>query len=178
MEADASLKSIITLLCDISHAGFAYDSTKAICEQVGYTLDYDEPELGFVRYTVPMQICIDPQTFLSVQIAEKNNPASAFLPLFYFEEYEESREQYDLEFRTLMAKLVYILDSESVAGKYSYPHRLDWQYFYAGWTLPDYTLVLVQDEFDIQFGMDITLWCLPAGNEVSVPIRAENNRQG
>ena len=32
------------------------------------------------------------------------------------------------------------------------------------------TLVLVQDEHDIQFGMDVSLWLFPAEPEISVPL--------
>jgi hypothetical protein len=32
---------------------------------------------------------------------------------------------------------------------------------------------MVQDEFDIQFGMDVTLWVLPANVAVAVPVSGE-----
>jgi len=44
---------------------------------------------------------------------------------------------------------------------------------FTGWALADATLVLVQDEFDIQFGMDVTLWVQPVGSAVQGPVRYE-----
>jgi hypothetical protein len=44
---------------------------------------------------------------------------------------------------------------------------------FAGWVLADSTITLVQDELDIQFGMDVTLWIQPAGTKIEVPVRYE-----
>jgi hypothetical protein len=54
-----------------------------------------------------------------------------------------------------------------------YAHRAAWRYSFAGWGLTDATLVLVQDELDIQFGMDVTLWVQPAGTSIQAPVRYE-----
>jgi hypothetical protein len=171
MEVVTPSDSLITLLRDISHANFRYASTKDLCDKAGYRLEYDEPDLGFVRCIIPLPICSDAQAYMSVQIAEKNKTASAFIPLFYFEEYEKSRVQFDDAFCTLKSMLASLVGPASMSGKYSYPHRSDWYYSFTGWELPDITLVLVQDEFDIQFGMDITLWAQPARSAVTVPIK-------
>ena len=38
-----------------------------------------------------------------------------------------------------------------------------WPYAYHRWALPEGEFTLVQDEFDIQNGMDVTLWVQPIG---------------
>ena len=38
-----------------------------------------------------------------------------------------------------------------------------WPYAYQRWSLPEGEFTLVQDEFDIQDGMDVTLWMQPVG---------------
>jgi hypothetical protein len=63
-----------------------------------------------------------------------------------------------------------VLGPPSSFGEYTYPHREGWPYSYSWWSLADATIVLVQDEFDIQFGMDISLWVLPAHAAVAVPV--------
>jgi len=73
----------------------------------------------------------------------------------------------------LAEQLAGFLGAAARSGVYSYPHRAGWPYSFAGWALADATLVLVQDEFDIQFGMDVTLWVLPAGTAIEAPVRYE-----
>jgi hypothetical protein len=157
----------------VSRAGFAYAQTKALCEAAGWRLVDDEPDLSYVRYDMPLAAGSGERRPLSVLIAESNKPPFAFVPLFYFEEYDEGREPFDLAFRTLAEQLAGFLGAAARSGEYSYPHRAVWSYSFAGWALADATLVLVQDEFDIQFGMDVTLWVQPAGSAVEAPVRYE-----
>ena len=41
-----------------------------------------------------------------------------------------------------------------------------WPYSYRRWSLPEGEFTLVQDEFDIQDGMDVTLWMQPVGTPI------------
>jgi hypothetical protein len=164
----------VEVLRAISRAGFAYASSKAMCEAVGWKLVDDEPDLGYVRYTMRLGgVGPDQRRLLSVQIAEAGNPPWAFVPLFYFEEYDEGREPFDRAFRSLSGHLAGFLGAASQVGSYTYRHRAGWSYSFAGWALADATLLLVQDELDIQFGMDVTLWVQPAGTAIDAPVRYE-----
>ena len=171
MEAVSPSEAVIAVLRAISRAGFAYVQTKALCAAAGCRLVDDEPDLGYVRYDMTLAAGSDEQRPLSVLIAESNSPPWAFVPLFYFEDYDEGRGPFDMAFRTLAEQLAGFLGAAARSGQYSYSHRAGWPYSFAGWSLPDATLVLVQDEFDIQFGMDVTLWVQPAGSAVVAPIR-------
>jgi hypothetical protein len=173
MEVEAPSEAAVAVLRAISHAGFAYAPTKALCEAAGWRLVDDEPDLGYLRYDMPLAAGSDEQRPLSVLIAESNKPPLAFAPLFYFEEYDEGREPLDHAFRFLADQLAGFLGAAGRSGVYSYPHRAGWLYSFAGWELDDATLVLVQDEFDIQFGMDVTLWVQPAGSAIQAPVRYE-----
>jgi hypothetical protein len=110
---------------------------------------------------------------LGVEVAESGRPPRAFVPLFCFEEYDVDRGPFDLAYRSLREQLAGVLGPPSSFGEYTYPHREDWRYSYSCWSLTDATFVLAQDEFDIQFGMDVTLWVLPANAPVAVPVSGE-----
>src|SRR5207302_10447031 len=150
---------------------FADAPTKALCGAAGWGLVDEEPDLGYIRYAMRLSAGSDERRLLSVRIAEAGNRPWAFVPLFYFEGYGEGREPFDRAFRTLSGHLAGFLGAASRSGAYGYPHRAAWSYSFAGWALADATLVLVQDEFDIQFGMDVTLWVQPAGTAIEAPVR-------
>lgn len=139
------------------------------------TLVDDEPDLGYVRYVFPLIAGSEEQRPLSVLTAEHNSPPWSFVPLFYFEEDGEGRRSFDRAFLSIATQLAVFLGTAARSGEYSYPHRPGWSYSFAGWCLPDATLVLVQDEFDIQFGMDVTLWGQPAGSAVIAPIHVASH---
>lgn len=163
MDALAPSESAIAVLLAISRAGFAYEPTKMLCDAAGWRMLDDEPELGYVRYD--MQLAVDSKEcrLLFVANAEGETAPFAFLPLFYFDEFDRERKPLDQAFHTLIEQLSAILGAAEQSGNYRYPHRKEWPYSFAGWSLPDATLMLVQDEFDIQFGMDVSLWVWPAG---------------
>ena len=171
MDAVVPSEATVAVLRAISRAGFVYDSTKALCDAAGWELVDDEPDLGYVRYDVLDADGLKPRCVLSVQIAGDGSRPWAFVPLFHFKNYDATREAFDQAFRTVSEKLIGLLGAASRSGVYSYPHRSGWAYSFVGWSLLDATLVLVQDEFDIQFGMDVTLWIQPTGAEVAVPVR-------
>jgi hypothetical protein len=173
MEIVAPSEATVTVLRAISRAGFAYAPTKTLCEAAGWPLVDDEPDLGYVRYDMLVAAGCSKGWPLSVLIAERNNPPGALIPLFWFEEYDDGREPFDMAFRMIAEQLAGFLGAAVRSGEYTYPHRSEWSYSFSGWALPDATLVLVQDEFDIQFGMDVTLWVQPAGTPIQVPLRPE-----
>ena len=171
MEAVAPSEPAVAVLRAVSRAGFAYAPTKALCDAAGWRLVDDEPELGYVRYDMLLVAGSDELRPLSVLTAESGNTPWAFVPLFYFEEYDEGREPFDRAFHMLAEQLARFLGGMVRSGDYSYRHRAEWSYLFAGWELADATLVLVQDEFDIQFGMDVTLWVQPAATAIQAPLR-------
>jgi hypothetical protein len=173
LEVVAPSKEAIAVLRALSGVGFAYASCKALCENAGWGLVDDEPDLGYVRYAMRLGDDTDQRSLLSVRIVEAGKPPWAFVPLFYFEEYDECREPFDRAFRSLSGHLAGFLGTASRAGSYSYPHRAGWSYSFIGWELVDATLMLVQDELDIQFGMDVTLWVQPAGTAIRAPVQYE-----
>lgn len=171
MEVVAPSEAAIEVMRAISLAGFTYSQTNAICDAAAWQLETNEPGLGYVQYRMPLSDAPEAWRLFSVYIAGGEKPPFAFLPLYCFEDYDNTREPFDQAFRSLSQHLVGILGVESRSSVYTYSHRATWPYSFTGWSLPDATVLIVQDEFDIQFGMDVTLWVLPAGTAVDAPIR-------
>jgi hypothetical protein len=170
MDVVAPSEDGLVVLRAISRAGFVYQSTKALGKAAGWKLVDDELGLGFVAFEMPLGSDGKCVGRLAVEVVESGRRPRAFVPLFYFEDYAIRREPFDKAYQSLSEQLAGILGSPSSSGEYGYRHRRDWSYAYSWWSFSDATLVVVQDEFDIQFGMDVTLWALPAGAAVEVPV--------
>jgi hypothetical protein len=173
MEAVALSHEAVAELRAIARAGFSYRPTKELCQAAGWKLDDDELDLGYVTFRMGMSPDQDFPYRLSVLVAESGKSPRAFVPLFYFEDYNIEREPFDQAYRLLSEQLAGVLGCPSSLGEYAHPHREDWPYSYSWWSLSDATLVLLQGELDIQFGMDISLWVLPAHAAVAVPVGLE-----
>jgi hypothetical protein len=173
MDAVALSYDALVVLRAISRAGFSYQSTKELCQTAGWKLVDDERDLGYLAFHIGMT---PGQIFpfrLAVEVSESSRPPRAFVPLSYFEDYDVEREPFDRAYWSLREQLARVLGPPSSSGEYTYSHRKGWRYDYSWWSLTDATFVLVQDEFDIQFGMDISLWVLPADAAVAVPVSGE-----
>ncbi len=173
MEVVAPSRDAAVVLRTLSRAGFGYQRTKELCEAAGWKLLDDELDLGYVAFEIRLEHNHDIRRRLAVEVSESGRPPRAFVPLFYFEEYDLERKPFDQAYWSLSEQLARVIGPPSSSGEYTYPHREGWFFSFSWWSLGDATLVLVQDELDIQFGMDITLWVLPAGAEVRVPLSAE-----
>lgn len=170
MKAVAPSHDAVAVLRAISRAGFSYRRTKDLCQAARWKLVDDQLDLGYVAFDMGMAPGEDFPRRLNVEVRESGRPPRAFVPLFYFEEYDVNREPFDQAYRSLTEQLASVLGPPSSFGEYTYPHRKGWRYFYSWWSLADAAFVLAQDEFDIQFGMDVTLWVLPANAKVAVPV--------
>jgi hypothetical protein len=153
--------------------GFAYTETKALAEAVGWPVTDDERELGYIWFGMPISGGPAVRQFVCVEVMESGRRPRAYLPLFYFENYESGRELFDKVYQSLLQEIAETLGQPSQSGVYEYPHRPGWFYCYAWWSLANATFALVQDEFDIQFGMDVSLWVLPAGVAFEMPVSGE-----
>jgi hypothetical protein len=169
-EAVTPSEPALALLRSISRAKFAYAPAKSLCEAAGGRLIDDEPQRGYVRFEIPLSDDADARRPLIVLTENNEKPQRAFVPLFYFDDDQELRSEFDEPFRMLVKGLTDALGPPTDAGDYRYAHRVGWSYLFSGWSLQDATLILVQDEFDIQFGMDVTLWAMPAGTPIEAPV--------
>jgi hypothetical protein len=173
VEVIAPSRSIFHGLRAIAAVGFDYPETKAIGEAAGWQLDEDEPELGYVWFGMPIPGTSASRPFLNVEVAGVGRRPRVLLPLFYYEDYENGRKVFDQAYESLLVQTADILGKPSRSGSYENRHRPRWSYNYAWWSFGNCTFALVQDEFDIQFGMDVSLWVLPGGVPFSMPVNGD-----
>jgi hypothetical protein len=173
MNAVAPAESAVEVLRAISRAGFEYAATKVLCEAPGWRLLDDEPDCGYVKYEMVPTADWNERRQLSVQIAESGRHPQAFVPVCYIEEYEETRQPFDDAFRSRCEQFVSLLGVASHSGEYKHSYVPNWSFAFAGWSLWDATLILVQNCLDPLSGLDVTLWVLPAGSPIAAPVRFE-----
>jgi hypothetical protein len=168
MDVVAPTDDVIEVMRKIARSGFDYQQTRGLGEAATWKLLDDELDLGYVAFDIHIDSCKAARRRLVVELSESGRQPRAFVPLFSFEEHE--RETFDEAYKALAEQLTGTLGRVSHSGTYTYAHRANWPYSYSWWTLSDATFVLMQDEFDIQFGMDVSLWVLPQGTPVRVPV--------
>jgi hypothetical protein len=169
-------RSQFEVLREVAGSGFNHVATKRLCCGSGWELIEDEPNLGFVRYSLSVGPDHQDRRLLSVGTANTEGILYIYLPLFYFPEEdaahhsENDRTRFDEAFRRLRESSEVELGRPERTGTYEYPHRSDWAYSYCVWRLPEAQVILLQDEHDIQFGMDVSLWLFPVEPDVSFPL--------
>ena len=164
------------VLRGIAGAGFDYSATKRLCSAAGWQLVEDEPDVGFVQYSLWVGQGFEDRRLLSVGTPEIDGAPHVYLPLFYFPEdeaadpEENERSPFDEAYRHLSDGIGVMLGEPQRSGTYEYPHRSGWSYSFRKWRIPEVQVILLQDEHDIQFGMDVSLWLFPAEPDISVPL--------
>ncbi|XAY06030.1 hypothetical protein DSM112329_02891 [Paraconexibacter sp. AEG42_29] len=107
---------------------------------------------------------------VAVEARETGCPPLAFAALAYFDETGPGVAAMHDAFDNIRAALAQTLGAPTFTGRHQDEQRTGWDYGYAWWSRPDASLVLVQDEFDIQFGLDVSLWAFPASTTFAVPV--------
>lgn len=171
MEVIAPSGDAVAVLRAISRAGFGYQQTKKLAQTAGWEPIDDELYLGYVAFEMSLGSSNEVRR-LHVEVSESGRSPLAFVALFYYEEYDVRREPLDKAYQSLYQQLTHVIGPPSASGEFTYPHRSGWLYSCCWWCLSDATFALTQDELDIQFGMDVTLWILPAGTTVQIPVSA------
>src|SRR5579871_669510 len=147
-------------------------STTATASATNWKLTDGDAASGYFRFDIDL-LAGESARSLVVEISETEKKRFAFVGLYCFPELPDREEQipaFDQAFRFVAEQLEQILGKSTAAGRYSYPHRT-WDYSYCWWSLPEAELALVQDEFDIQDGLDVTLWIFPAGYQCIFPLQ-------
>jgi hypothetical protein len=172
MDGATISKEEISILREICASGFGYLKTKELAAEAGWKIVDDQLGLGYVRFAMPSAPREDYPRHLAVLVSDSGKSPLAFVTLYFFEEYETNRRPFDFEFESLAKHLETILGRPTKSAQYSYDHQKEWPYSYAWWSLSDVSIVLAQDEMDIQFGMDISVWVLPAKAPIKLPVSA------
>ena len=176
MNPIAPSRSQLDVLRNIAGAGFDYTTAKRLCAGAEWQLVVDEPDFGFLQYYLWVGPNRENQRLLSIGTCDIKGAPHIYLPLFYFPEEDggnpsdHDRTRFDEAYRLLSEKVDLVLGAARRDGTYEYSHRSGWPYNYRVWQMPEAQLIVLQDEHDIQFGMDVSLWIFAAEPDVSVPL--------
>jgi hypothetical protein len=160
----------------IADAGFDYSATKRLCSGAGWEVVEDEPDLGFVQYFLWIGPGPDNRRLLNVGTPELDGPPHIYLPLYYFPEEEggdpaeHDRKPFDEAYRRMAESTGVLLGQAERDGTFEYSHRSGWPYSFRAWRVPEAQIFLLQDEHDIQFGMDVSLWLFRPKPDLAVPL--------
>jgi hypothetical protein len=169
-------RSPCDVLRAIAGAGFGYSATKQLCAGAGWQLVADDPDIGLVQCSLWVGSGLENQRLLSVGTPEIDGAPHLYLPLYYFPEdegvvpRESDRKPFDDAYQRLSDGLSLMLGETGQDQTYEYPHRPGWPYSLRTWRVPEAQIILLQDEHDIQFGMDISMWLFAPDWILSVPL--------
>lgn len=150
------------LLC-LTSLTLTREEVRGQCLRRGWGLTEDDPRDNFVRFELLEGI----EAVACFPDEERScSRPLLFLPLYYTdadEEYnaqEPGDERHNLEAAFVAAWRVIAdyLGDPFEWGTYSYHRSPDWTYGYAVWWGERALFILLQDEFDIQFGRDVSIW--------------------
>ena len=177
------LHQVAPCLFSLAETTFDFDEVEKRCRGWGWMLTEDDPDLGVARFGVDEANAV---VFDSGKSGGLNGRACLWLALCYWPDDEDSqsadgqdgrgaaveeagRGEFDARFEAACGELRKSLGPPAVRGKYEYGHRAGWPYSYAVWCAERGFLVLQQDELDIQFGFDISIWVLSARDGEALP---------
>jgi hypothetical protein len=157
-----SAKDIETIR-SIVRAGSDYDAIKRLLAETQWEFEADEVDLGFSRVFIPD--AVDQCYRLIIGYRDPDRPPYCLLTFSLFPDSEERLSAFNAAFHSAAQTLTRYFGVPTASGHRQLSFRT-WPYSYQRWSLPEGEFTLVQDEFDIQDGMDVTLWMQPVGTPI------------
>ncbi len=157
-----SAKDIETVR-SIARAGNDYATIKRLLDGTEWEIDADDTDLGFLRIFIPNTT--DKFYRLIIGYRDPEHPPYSLLSFYVFPDAEEHLAAFNGAFQSTAEALARQLGAPTAQGEHRLSFRT-WSYAYQRWSLPEGEFTLVQDEFDIQEGMDVTLWIQPVGTPI------------
>jgi len=96
---------------------------------------------------------------------DPDHPPYSLLTFSLFPDSQEHLATFNVAFHSAAETLTRYFGPPTESGDHQLSFRT-WPYAYQRWSLPEAEFTLVQDEFDIQDGMDVTLWAQPVGTPI------------
>lgn len=149
----------IDLLRSIAKAGSDYDAVKRLVNGMQWEINGDEVGVGLTAY---IRDASGERYRLIIGCQDPYHPPYFLLTFTVLPEFEEDLPEFNAVFQTAVEMLTRCFGPATVSGTRQFSFR-SWPYAYHRWSLPEGEFTLVQDEFDIQDGMDVTLWKHPVG---------------
>src|SRR5215831_14449037 len=157
-----SAKDIETIR-SIVRAGADYDTIKRVLSQTQWEIEADEVDLGFLR--VFISDAVDQSYRLIIGYRDPDHAPYSLLTFSLVPDSEEHLATFNAAFDSVAQTLTRFFGVPTASGSRQLSFRT-WPYSYRRWSLPEGEFTLVQDEFDVQDGMDVTLWMQPVGTPI------------
>jgi hypothetical protein len=154
----------IGIVRSIARAGDDYGTIKRLLGGTDWEIEEDETDLGFLRIFIPDPI--DKFYRLIIGYRDPDHPPYLLLSFHVFPDSEECLALCNSAFQSTAETLAGYLGPPTIRGDHRLSFRA-WSYAYRRWSLPEGEFTLVQDEFDIQEGLDVTLWIQPVGTPIN-----------
>jgi hypothetical protein len=151
-------------LRSIARAGEDYATIKQLLAATQWEVEEDNADLGFLRVFITYDS--DKHYRLIIGYRDSDRPPYSLLTLSVFPDSEEHIAAFNAAFHSTAETLARYVDAPSASGERQLSSRT-WSYAYCRWSLPEGEFTLVQDEFDIQEGLDVTLWIQPVGTPIN-----------
>ena len=158
----------IETLRSIARAHGDYETIKRLLGEKQWLVEADELALGFLRVFIPD--AVDECYRLIIGYRDPKHPPYCLLTFSLVPDSEEHLATFNSAFRTVAETLTRHLGEPSAVGDRRLSFR-PWPYVYQRWSMPEGEFTLVQDEFDITEGMDVTLWMQPVGTPIEETVR-------
>ncbi len=162
-----SAKDIETIR-SIVRAGSDYDAIKRLLGVTQWEIEADEVDLGFLRVFIPDPV--DQCYRLIIGYRDPDRPPYCLLTFSLFPDSEDRFAAFNAAFDSAAQTLERYFGAPTASGRHQLSLRT-WPYSYRRWSLPEGEFTLVQDEFDIQDGMDVTLWMQPVGTPLEKTVQ-------
>jgi hypothetical protein len=159
----------IEILRSITRAGGDYGTIKRLLAETDWKIDEDDTDLGYLRILIPTDLANEYYTLI-IGYQDPNHAPYSLLTFACFPDSEERIAAFNAEFRSAAEAINRHLGKPATSGDRRLSFRT-WSYSYQRWSLPEGEYTLVQDEFDIQSGMDVTLWIQPVGTTIQETLR-------
>ncbi len=153
----------IDTLRSIARAGDDYGGIKRLIAETQWDIDEDDVDLGFLRIFLPG--ADDDCYRLIIGYRDPDHPPYCLLTFSLFPDSEDQIAAFNSAFHSVADVITRHLGAPTASGEHRLSFRT-WSYAYQRWSLPEGEYTLVQDEFDIQDGMDVTLWIQPVGTPI------------
>ena len=153
----------IEILRSLARVGDNYVEIKRLLAGTQWDIEADEVDLGFLRIFIPD--ATDKLYRLIIGYRDPDHPPYLILTLSVFPDLKETIAAFDSAFRTAAEAFTHSFGVPALSGKHQRSFR-EWSYAYQRWSLPEGEFTLVQAEFDIMEGLDVTLWIQPVGTPI------------
>ena len=159
----------IDTLRSVPRSGYDYDAVKRLLSETDWRISEDETDLGYLRIGIPADRLGGFYTLI-VCYRDPDHGPHCLLTFACFADSESQVPPFNALFLSAAEDVAQHLGEPNVEGERRFSFRA-WPYAYRRWSLPEAEYTLVQDEFDIQSGMDVTLWIQPVGTAIRETLR-------